>query len=389
MDQCSALRVVRMRPRDYFPLGKAYGDAFCNREKEAEKLLGNVKAGKHTFLIAPRRYGKSSLCEKVFAMSQLPWSKVDFHLAIAERDVERFILHGVTDLIGKSISHVDKLASVIRNTAKKLKPTFELSAGPLRLELGVSYGSTPAENVAEALLLLDRLLIEKDKQAIFHLDEFQEVGQVSKGRGIEGAIRHAAQETKKLSLIFSGSNPHLIKNMFENERRPLYKLCKKLILLRISKDHYQKHLNKAAQMMWGKDLPEECFTRIMALTQRHPYYVNALCDEVWSENSTLPSVNKIQFCWDYVVESERSDLIKDFLSLSDNQRRVLIHLANLGGSYLFSHQSAQKMSIPVSSLPSAIEVLLEKDFIEKVGDQYALVVPAYKDILYGHDYGEE
>lgn len=142
-------------------------------------------------------------------------------------------------------------------------------------------------------------------------------------------------------------------------------------------------------MMWGKDLPEACFARIMQLTQCHPYYVNALCDEVWSDNVALPSVDEIQSCWDYVVESERSDLIKDFLGLSDNQRRVLIHLANAGGTNLFSHQSGQQMNIPVSSLPSAIEVLLEKDFIEKSGDHYQLVVPAYTTILHGRYYGED
>jgi AAA+ ATPase superfamily predicted ATPase len=81
-----------MRPRDFFPLGKAYGDAFCNREEEAKKLLGNIHHSKHTFLVAPRRYGKSSLCEKVLEKSQLPWAKVDFHLAISESDVERFII---------------------------------------------------------------------------------------------------------------------------------------------------------------------------------------------------------------------------------------------------------------------------------------------------------
>lgn len=375
-----------MRPRDYFPLGKAYGDAFCNREKEAEKLLGNLLAGKHTFLVAPRRYGKSSLCEKVLGMSQLPWSKVDFHIAITERDVENFILYGVSDLIGKSISQIDKLTSVIKNVAKKLKPSFDISAGPLRLKLDVASGSSPAENVAEALLLLDKLLVEKNKQAVIHFDEFQEIGQISKGRGIEGAIRHAAQETQRLSIIFSGSNPHLIRNMFENERRPLYKLCKKLPLLRISKDHYLKHLNKAAQVMWNENLPNKAFNEIINLTKRHPYYVNALCDEVWSENSSLPTVKSIQSCWSYVIESDRSDLIKDFLNLSDNQRRVIIHIANHGGKNIFSSQSGKQMDIPTSSLPSAIETLLEKDFIEKIDGQYDLVVPAYRHILNSQNY---
>ena len=370
-----------MRPRDFFPLGKAYGEAFCNREKEAEKLLGNIQNGKHTFLVAPRRYGKSSLCEKVLEKSALPWSKVDFHMAISEGDVESFIVRGVSDLIGKSISQVDKLSTVIKTVVKKLKPKFDISAGPLKLELEISSGSSPAENVAEALLLIDRLLIEKNKQAVIHFDEFQEVGNITEGRGIEGAIRHAAQETKNLSIIFSGSNPHLIRNMFENESRPLYKLCKKLPLLRISEEHYHLHLNKASQAMWGQELPTDCFERIMMLTERHPYYVNALCDEVWSETQTVPTIDNVNECWEYVIEVERSDLIKDFLNLSDNQRKVLIQIANFGGENIYANSSSKQMDIPVSSLASAIEVVLEKDFIEKIGTHYSLVVPVYKWLL--------
>ena len=70
-----------------------------------------------------------------------------------------------------------------------------------------------------------------------------------------------------------------------------------------------------------------------------------------------------------------------FHKLSDNQRKVLIHIANHGGESIFSSQSGKQMDIPVSSLPSAVEALVEKDFIEKIDGQYILVVPVYKDIL--------
>jgi len=33
---------------------------------------------------------------------------MDFHLAINEKDVERILINGVTDLIGKSIGSIDK-----------------------------------------------------------------------------------------------------------------------------------------------------------------------------------------------------------------------------------------------------------------------------------------
>src|SRR3990167_9271270 len=98
-----------MSARRMFPLGKAYGKAFCNRTIETKKLIGNIESGKHTFLLAPRRYGKSSLCENVFRQIECAWAKVDFYIAITEKDVERLILSGVTDSIWKSVGSVEKL----------------------------------------------------------------------------------------------------------------------------------------------------------------------------------------------------------------------------------------------------------------------------------------
>lgn len=370
-----------MKLNRYFPLGKAYGDAFCNRTIETKKLVSNISRGVHTYLVAPRRYGKSSLCERAFIQSGFQWAKVDFHLSVSEKDSERLIIKGVLDLIGKSISQIDKLSALIKNSLKHLKPKFDISAGPFSLELEVTSQSSPAENVADALLLLDKLLRESNKNAVLLFDEFQEVGQVSKGKGIEGAIRHAAQETENLSIIFSGSNPHMINSMFENDRRPLYKLCKKLSIFRINFEHYKKHLDIASNMAWGKNLPETIFKLIMTVTERHPYYVNALCDEIWSEFETIPSRENILDSWDIIIEGERSDLVKDFLRLSDNQRKILIHIANFTGEKLFSLESSNEMGMAPGSLHTAVSVLLERDYIERINDTYGLVVPVYKQLL--------
>jgi len=67
-----------MKNRRLFPLGKAYGKAFCNRVEETQRLIKNIEGGKHTFLVAPRRYGKSSLCENVFEKIHCAWAKADF-----------------------------------------------------------------------------------------------------------------------------------------------------------------------------------------------------------------------------------------------------------------------------------------------------------------------
>ena|SRR3990167_6071675 len=174
-----------MSARRMFPLGKAYGKAFCNRTIETKKLIGHIEGGKHTFLLAPRRYGKSSLCEHAFEQLSFSWSKIDFHIAVTDKDAERIIINGVTDLISRSLgSASEKLMLTAKKYTKRLQP--KLSVGPeyFRLELAMVEKSSPAENIAEALLVLEKLLREKDKQAVLLLDEFQEIGNIVNGRGI-------------------------------------------------------------------------------------------------------------------------------------------------------------------------------------------------------------
>lgn len=371
-----------MNARFFFPLGKAYNAAFCNRLEETKKLIGHIDSGKHVFLVAPRRYGKSSLCEHVFAISNWPVEKLDFHIAVTEKDAERIILNGVTSSIGNTIGSVDKLAHIIKKLTKKLHPKFIIGAKNLfSLELEAASESNPAENIVDALMLLEKLLGEKRKKAVFLLDEFQEIGEIGKGRGIEGAIRHVAQETKNLTFIFSGSNPHILASMFEDERRPLYKLCRKLVLNRIDSGDYQKHLNKAAKAQWKHELPNEVFEQIINLSERHPYYLNYLCDEIWSICDKPPKIADVNFAWNCVVEEERSDLLKDFFSLSDNQRKLLIYIANCGTKDLFSKEATKKMDVHTTSIPSALNILLEKDYLEKTAEGYRLIVPVYKNLL--------
>lgn len=371
-----------MKTRYFFPLGKAYGVAFCNRVEETKKLTGHIENGKHTFLVAPRRYGKSSLCEKVFEFSSLPHGKLDFHIAVSEKDVERIIVNGVINLIGTAVGSVEKLVSTVKKYAKKLEPKLKIGSEKMfYLELGIAMGSSPAENIADALFLLEKLLLEKKKQAVLLFDEFQEIGKIAKGRGIEGAIRHVAQETRNLSLIFSGSSPHLLKSIFEDEGRPLYKLCRKLVLDRIGEEDYRIHINKAANLMWNQGLSEQVFVRIMTISERHPYYVNYLCDELWSKTDGIPSVEDVDKAWDMIVEEERSDLLKDFFSLSDNQRKIMIYIANYGGNDIYSSESAKKMEVHITSIFRALNTLIEKDYIEKVGESYRLIVPVFKTLL--------
>lgn len=371
-----------MKTTNFFPLGKAYGKAFCNRAEETKWLVNNILLAKHSLLVAPRRFGKSSLAEKAIVEAKLPFLKINFHLCTNEREVAELILDGVIKLIGTAIGQIDKLINSIKKYATNLHPKLSFAQEMVSLELVPKQHTNYAVVIAEALMLLEKLLAEKEKRVVLFFDEFQELGKIKNEGNLEGAIRTAAQEMQNVALIFSGSIRSMLLTMFEDERRPLYKLCRKLRLDRINESDYHKHLNKIAQETWGKVLPEAVFTTIMQLSDRHPYYVNYLCDVLWENNNKLLTSKQVHDAWAIVVSEEWSDILKEISALSLTQRKVLKYIAQKDGDNIFAHEVGQSISLPTSTISSAITVLAEKDYIEIDSEKvYHITNPLLTSVL--------
>lgn len=69
------------------------------------------------------------------------------------------------------------------------------------------------------------------------------------------------------------------------------------------------HLNKAQERCGNVSWMIKMIDRIMELSERHPYYVNYPCDEVWSRDKHIPTIKDVDSAWDMVVEEERSALL--------------------------------------------------------------------------------
>ena len=373
-----------MKRRQLFPLGKAYGEAFCNREEETAKLVGNIQNCKHTLIIAPRRYGKSSLAERAIEQSELCSVKINFHLCTSEEEVSQLVLDSVIKLIGKSIGNIEKLMSSIKKYITNLEPLLSFGGEHASLKLVPKTQTNHSIIICEALLLLEKLLMEKNKKAVIFLDEFQEIDAISKQRGIEGAFRTAAQEMQCLSLIFSGSVRSLLLSMFEDENRPLYKLCRKIKLDRIAAEDYEKHIQKIAIETWSSPLNEATFNKIMVLSNRHPYYVNYLCDILWETCDQLPDVIDIENAWANVVIEEWSDALRELSDLPIGQRRLLKFIANNAIKSIQSQETCVAISMPASSISTAVHVLIEKDYVEQNKEGgYNVINPLLLAVLQG------
>jgi uncharacterized protein len=145
---------------------------------------------------------------------------------------------------------------------------------------------------------------------------------------------------------------------------------------------YNKHINKVAVEAWGASLDELVFDEIMNLSNRHPYYVNYLCDVLLEEYDRPPTVDKVKKAWSIVVEEEWSDALKDISMLSLSQRKILRFIATQDVSNILSQETCTKLILPSSTISSAVETLIEKDIVEVDNNRnYKIINPILITVL--------
>ena len=368
----------------FFPLGIASGDYFCNRVSETNLLVENICRGTHTVLIAPRRYGKTSLAYR--AINQAGGRadclnvKIDLYLATSIKDIELSLLTGIGELLASASNSADQLLALAKDSFqffKSLRPSFELnSSGEFSVKLLPGEKSTSALNIQEALEVLEQVLVKKNKRAVLFIDEFQEIERIAPNAesGIEGAIRHVIQETKQLSVIFSGSHRRLLKSMFNDRNKPLYRLCDEITLARISEKDYLPFIKNLSVQEWGKPLSDEVITRVLNLTERHPYYVNAVCDKLF-RSKALPGIPEVDQVFEEFMKRAYRERLQEAQDLSLAQKKLLVAIANGYNKELTGKDFLRFTELSSASAHKAKVDLEENDFIEEVDGIYTLIDP--------------
>jgi uncharacterized protein len=366
---------------DYFPLSLAFGEAFCNRTQEQADLLYNIKESRPTLISSPRRYGKTSLALHVINNSKLHYCQCDFLAAINETDVEKIILKGVGQLLGRIETGPRKLLKVATDFFSGLNIQLNLEKIGLSVQLNKA-SSDPVGNILSILERVDKLSEKYNKKIVFFLDEFQRIYQISDNYAIESVMRQIAQSSRNLSFIFAGSNRHLLNQIFEDKNRPFYKLCQRIPLERIEIKCYAEYIDRALKNSPGITLVQGVLEEVCKLTENHPYYFNLLFSRLWREK--IITIELVQARWAAYIQEEKSQIANELDLLSGAQRKVLISLARSGGTSEPRSREFQAISqVPSATIRQALLALEKRDYVfyNISSSKYTLIDPAIKWLL--------
>jgi hypothetical protein len=248
-----------------------------DREAEVADLLAKAVGGHYVRLYAPRKYGKTSLLKLALRDGEVQEGMIPIHvdlyriMSIADV-VVRFERAYSEQLKGKLKAKVD---SFLKKTGIGLSlGAYGISA---RLQLDSKLDALPA---LHALLALP-LELEKGGgfRAFIALDEFQDVDKIP---DLDGLIRsHIQHQGEVASYVFAGSEPGLMKQLFENKDRPLYGSAVPMKLERLADGDIAAYVTDRFEQT-RRDVGDALHP-LLAAAKGHPKQAMLLAHRVWEE----------------------------------------------------------------------------------------------------------
>ncbi|MFA6409027.1 MAG: ATP-binding protein [Gammaproteobacteria bacterium] len=357
--------------QQYFPQGLASEFSFCNRDKERAALKQSIADHEHIVLVAPRRHGKTSLIMQVLKENNLHGVCIDFFFVLTQADVTKAVMEGVSKVVSSILPKTKAACSSLVDSISALNPKLTFSVLGQKLEINTKHSTE--KSISEVLLALDQFAVKSNKSCVVVFDEFQQIGELEENHTIEASIRHAVERSQNVSYIFSGSKRHLLNEMFSDRSRPLYHLCDLMTIGRISAVSYHDFLNKMAKNKWGKLLSEDVIEEVIHSTERHPYYVNALCRRLWRSDKT-PTVESVVNAWEQYVNQQGVWISNDLSLLTLNRRKLLGALACQPTNEPQGKNLLVKLGMGLSSMQKSLSDLRKLDLIYLDANNYFRVL---------------
>jgi len=344
--------------------------AFCNRETEQKELIRLIQASQNVLLYSHRRFGKTSLILKVFnQLKGVTPIYVDLYGTVSIPDFIRAALTGISAAEPK----LQRLMKLVRETITSFTVSFSLdpvtglpTAAP---QMSPDMKAAPLEDVFR----LARAVSTKKKMAIA-LDEFQEVARYG-GDSFEKQLRKHIQQHPNIAYIFSGSQKHIIMEMFEDAKRAFYRQAASFPLDKISSEAYAKWI-AGLYKMDHRTIAPKLIHNVVQRCDRHPAYIQEFFYRLWPEKTV--SVESIDQIERRIIKMRTAGFAYAWDSLTLNQRRALKLIAATGGKsiYAVNNLAAFGFKTP-SQATTAIQKLIEREFVVKNGI-YQIQDPIFK-----------
>jgi len=193
-------------------------EELIDRDGEAQQLRARAEEGNNSRVVAPRRFGKTSLLRRVIHdADRAGWATVyvDFFGVLTIADIAQRIERAYAQQLQGG------LASWFAGTRRLLRPTFHVGGGGLPAGIEVEVDAQAESPLLDRLALPRRLFERRGTRVLVVFDEFQDV--LAAGDRVDAVIRSEIQHHgDAASYVFAGSHVGMMRELFADRRRAFY-----------------------------------------------------------------------------------------------------------------------------------------------------------------------
>ena len=344
---------------EYGYFGSEY---FCDREQETEQLTEALLNGSNVTLMAPRRIGKTGLIHHAFERIKAKHKRaqcfyVDIFPTKTFNQMVEFIANAV---MGKLDTPSQTLKRKLNNLLTALRPTMT----PDSITGMPTFSFTIApEDARQTLQQVFEYMKESELPCYLAIDEFQQISNYNE-IGADAFIRSIIQFVPNVHIIFSGSQQHLLADLFMSPKHPFFNSSQIMVIKEINIDKYRDFANGFFSKQ-GREIPADVFAYLYQAVDGQTWYVQKILNRLYRHPKEEMTQHAVLKAINTIIAEQEINYQSNYHLLTENQAKLLTAIAIQGTvSAPTSSEFIMRHRLPApSSIKQAISSLTEKEFL--------------------------
>lgn len=332
------------------------------RDTEAQTLRAWARAGRSTVLVAPRRFGKTSLLRRV----QVDSERIDRMPVIL---VDLYELASLSDLVIRleqawAANVPGRLRGRLGKALAGTEFGFNVLGNGFRMRLADRPNTDPLPAL-HALLELPDHMSGRGGRTVVVFDEFQAAASVS---GVEGLLRTYVQSQRDTaSYVFCGSQPSMIARMFGDQARPFYSQAQRFELGRLEPQLLATSVTDIFDEA-GRTGFDTAVADLMTVGEGHPQRSMLLAHLLWQridpeQRDPADTPALVAAVLEDALRAVTAEITALFDVLPTNEKKVMRAVAEYGAP--LSSRALRDLDIRKPSAQSAAGSLIDRALLER------------------------
>jgi hypothetical protein len=262
------------------------GKWFIDRVEDCERLSANFSCGVNTILISPRRWGKTSLVNKVarsFLDDNIKIVRMDMFSCRSEQDFYQLF---VTEVIKQTANKWEEWIENAKQFLSRMSPKISFGNSPDN-EVNFSFDFNSRKLDDSVLTLPQKIAEKKNIKIVICIDEFQQISEFHDTITFQKKLRTAWQlQLPTISYCLYGSKKHILNALFSKQSMPFYKFGDVIFLQKIKPEFWIQYIcNRFEETK--KNISKQWAEEICNKVECHSSYVQQFAWLIWLKTETV------------------------------------------------------------------------------------------------------